>query len=169
MKLKFLFIIFLNFFFSNFSLASKVAIIDFNYIINNSNTGKKIIDKLEKINSENIDLLKNEQLLLVKERQEVEKKKNILSQDELNNLITVLNDKFNKFNQKQEDMSGKFNELRQIEITNFVKKINPIIEKFMIDNNIDMILKKESIYISQTENDITSELLKLVDINFDKQ
>jgi len=86
----------------------------------------------------------------------------------LNNLIVVLNDKFNKFNLKQEDMSVKFNELRQIEINNFVKKINPIIEKFMIDNNIDMILKKESIYISQSKFDITKELLQLVNTKFDK-
>ena len=79
-----------------------------------------------------------------------------------------MNDKFNKFNLKQEDMSVKFNELRQIEINNFVKKINPIIEKFMIDNNIDMILKKESIYISQSKFDITKELLQLVNTKFDK-
>jgi len=168
MKLKFLLIIFLNFFLFNISLASNVAFIDLNYIINNSNTGKNIINKLEKINSENINILKNEQLLLVNEREEIEKKKNILSKDELNNLIVVLNDKFNKFNLKQEDMSVKFNELRQIEINNFVKKINPIIEKFMIDNNIDMILKKESIYISQSKFDITKELLQLVNTKFDK-
>ena len=168
MKLKFLLIIFLNFFLFNISLASNVVFIDLNYIINNSNAGKNIINKLEKINSENINILKNEQLLLVNEREEIEKKKNILSKDELNNLIVVLNDKFNKFNLKQEDMSVKFNELRQIEINNFVKKINPIIEKFMIDNNIDMILKKESIYISQSKFDITKELLQLVNTKFDK-
>jgi len=168
MKLKFLLIIFLNFFLFNISLASNVGFIDLNYIINNSNAGKNIINKLEKINSENINILKNEQLLLVNEREEIEKKKNILSKDELNNLIVVLNDKFNKFNLKQEDMSVKFNELRQIEINNFVKKINPIIEKFMIDNNIDMILKKESIYISQSKFDITKELLQLVNTKFDK-
>jgi len=168
MKLKFLLIIFLNFFLFNVSLASNVGFIDLNYIINNSNAGKNIINKLEKINSENINILKNEQLLLVNEREEIEKKKNILSKDELNNLIVVLNDKFNKFNLKQEDMSVKFNELRQIEINNFVKKINPIIEKFMIDNNIDMILKKESIYISQSKFDITKELLQLVNTKFDK-
>ena len=168
MKLKIIILIFLNFFFFQISIASNIAYIDLNYIINNSNSGKIIIDKLEDINIKNLNLLKKEQSSLNNEKTEIEKKKNILSNDELNKKINILNDKLEKFNQKQEVMSAEFKELRNNEIANFLKKINPIIETFMIDNKIDLILKKESIYISKTEYDITNKLITLINKNIDK-
>ena len=58
MKLKIIILIFLNFFFFQISIASNIAYIDLNYIINNSNSGKIIIDKLEDINIKNLNLLK---------------------------------------------------------------------------------------------------------------
>jgi outer membrane protein len=168
MKLKIIILIFLNFFFFQISIASNIAYIDLNYIINNSNSGKIIIDKLEDINIKNLNLLKKEQSSLNNEKTEIEKTKNILSNDELNKKINILNDKLEKFNQKQEVMSAEFKELRNNEIANFLKKINPIIETFMIDNKIDLILKKESIYISKTEYDITNKLITLINKNIDK-
>ena len=168
MKLKIIILIFLNFFFFQISIASNIAYIDLNYIINNSNSGKIIIDKLEDINIKNLNLLKKEQSSLNNEKTEIEKTKNILSNDELNKKINILNDKLEKFNQKQEVMSAEFKELRNNEIANFLKKINPIIETLMIDNKIDLILKKESIYISKTEYDITNKLITLINKNIDK-
>ena len=168
MKLKIIILIFLNFFFFQISIASNIAYIDLNYIINNSNSGKIIIDKLEDINIKNLNLLKKEQSSLNNEKTEIEKTKNILSNDEINKKINILNDKLEKFNQKQEVMSAEFKELRNNEIANFLKKINPIIETFMIDNKIDLILKKESIYISKTEYDITNKLITLINKNIDK-
>lgn len=168
MKLKIIILIFLNFFFFQISIASNIAYIDLNYIINNSNSGKIIIDKLEDINIKNLNLLKKEQSSLNNEKTEIEKTKNILSNDELNKKINILNDKLEKFNQKQKVMSAEFKELRNNEIANFLKKINPIIETFMIDNKIDLILKKESIYISKTEYDITNKLITLINKNIDK-
>jgi outer membrane protein len=168
MKLKIIILIFLNFFFFQISIASNIAYIDLNYIINNSNSGKIISDKLEDINIKNLNLLKKEQSSLNNEKTEIEKTKNILSNDELNKKINILNDKLEKFNQKQKVMSAEFKELRNNEIANFLKKINPIIETFMIDNKIDLILKKESIYISKTEYDITNKLITLINKNIDK-
>ena len=62
-------------------------------------------------------------------------------------------------------MSREFNNLRQVEMTNLLKKINPIIEKYMINKNIDLILKKENIIISKNEYDITIELMQIIDQN----
>lgn len=147
------------------SYANTIVYIDLNYILNNSIFGKNIIDKLEKINVENINSLKKEQSELNKEKNEIENKKNILSKDELNQKISILNSKLEQFNKKQQIMSDEFKKLRDSEIENFFQKINPIIKQFMIDNNIDYILKKENIYISKSEYDITEKLIKLINNN----
>ena len=165
MKKNFFFLVFLNFFLINNSFANNIVFIDLNYIINNSITGKNVINKLEDINNKNLNLLKKEQLLLNKERDDIEKTKNILSQEDLNKKILILNQKLQEFNNKQDLMSGEFKNLRQLEMKNLLDKINPIIEKYMLDNNIDLMLKKENIYISKKDFDVSKKLIELINKN----
>ena len=165
MKKNFLLLVILNFFLINNSFANNIVFIDLNYIINNSITGKNVINKLEDINNKNLNLLKKEQLLLNKERDDIEKTKNILSQEDLNKKILILNQKLQEFNNKQDLMSGEFKNLRQLEMKNLLDKINPIIEKYMLDNNIDLMLKKENIYISKKDFDVSDKLIELINKN----
>jgi len=166
MKYKFFFIIFLNFFFYNFTLANNIAFIDLNFVINNSILGKKVIEKLESANDKNLDLLKKEQKLLNDEKDEIEKTKNILSKEEIDKKILSFNDKLQNFNKKQDLMSKQFKELKQNEMSAFLDIINPIIEKYMIENNIDLMLKKENVYISKTEYDASDIIINLINNNF---
>jgi outer membrane protein len=166
MNSKFFLIFFLNFFLFNISFANNIAFIDLNFIINNSNVGKKVIEKLESTNNKNLDLLKKEQKLLNDERDEIEKTKNILSQEELNNKILSLNNKLQNFKKKQDSMSKQFQEFKQNEMSLLMNKINPIIEKYMIENNIDLMLKKENVYISKTEYDASNKIINLINNNF---
>ena len=166
MNSKFFLIFFLNFFLFNISFANNIAFIDLNFIINNSNVGKKVIEKLESTNNKNLDLLKKEQKLLNDERNEIEKTKNILSQEELNNKILSLNNKLQNFKKKQDTMSKQFQEFKQNEMSLLMNKINPIIEKYMIENNIDLMLKKENVYISKTEYDASNKIINLINNNF---
>lgn len=165
MKKIFLLLVILIFFLSNSSYANNIAFIDLNYIINKSIIGKNVINKLEDINNKNLNLLKKEQSLLNKERDEIEKTKNIISEEELNKKILILNQKLQEFNKKQDLMSGEFKDLRKLEMKNLLDKINPIIEKYMLDNNIDLMLKKENIYISKNDFDVSKKLIELINKN----
>ena len=165
MKFRLFFLIILNIFFFKLTLADNITYLDLNYIINNTISGKKIISKLNSINNQNLSLLKKEQEVINIEKEEIEKTKNLLSNEELNKKIEVFNIKLLKFNEKQENLSNDFKNLKKIEITNLINKINPLIEKFMIENNIDLILKKENIYVGKSENDITFKLIDLINKN----
>jgi len=166
MNSKFFLIFFLNFFLFNISFANNIAFIDLNFIINNSIIGKKIIEKLESTNNKNLDLLKKEQKLLNDEKDEIEKTKNILSKEEIDKKILSFNDKLQNFNKKQDLMSKQFKELKQNEMSALLDIINPIIEKYMIENNIDLMLKKENVYISKTEYDASDIIINLINNNF---
>jgi len=137
-----------------------------NFIINNSIIGKKVIEKLENINKENLDFLKKEQKFLNDESDKIEKTKNILSREELDKNILNLNNMLLNFNKKQDLMSKEFNELKKNEMSSLLNKINPIIEKYMIENNIDLMLKKENVYISKTEYDVSNIIINLINNNF---
>ena len=166
MKKRILFILFLSFFYLNNVSANNLAYLDLNYLLNNSLSGKNLIKNLEVLNNQNIEKLKKEQVTLNNERDNINKIKNIISSEELNNKISVLNEKLNKFQQKQDKMSQEFKQKREEEIRNFFNKINPIIEKYMLDNSIDLILKKENIFISKKNFDITNIIIELINQNF---
>ena len=63
-------------------------------------------------------------------------------------------------------MSKQFKELKQNEMSALLDIINPIIEKYMIENNIDLMLKKENVYISKTEYDASDIIINLINNNF---
>lgn len=159
MKKNFLIYYVLSFFLFNLSYAENIAYIDLNYLVNNTIVGKKVLDKLETINKKNLNILSEEQQSLNNARNDIEKQKNILSKKELENKIIDLNNKFEKFNLRQETKINELNNLRQTELKKLFLKINPIIENYMINENIDLILKKESIYISKTKYDITKLII----------
>jgi len=166
MKKRILFILFLSFFYLNNVSANNLAYLDLNYLLNNSLSGKNLIKNLEVLNNQNIEKLKKEQVTLNNERDNINKIKNIISSEELNNKISVLNEKLNKFQQKQDKMSKEFKQKQEEEIKNFFNKINPIIEKYMLNNNIDLILKKENIFISKKNFDITNIIIELINKKF---
>ena len=52
---------------------------------------------------------------------------------------------------------------RNRNILNFIKLINPIIEKYMSDNSISILLDKKNIFIASKNYDITKNLITLID------
>jgi len=168
MKLITLIFTIIFFFGINTSIANNLAYIDLNLIINNSIAGKNVIKKINEVNDKNLEILKKDQLELNKQKNEIEKTRNILSDIEFNQNLNDLNDKIEKFKKKQETMSIEFKDLRQSEINGLITRINPIIEKFMIENKIDLILKKENVYISISKFDITDDLIDLINQTISK-
>ena len=165
MKNKLLLSIIFYFFLINFLYANNIALIDLNFIINNSLVGKNVLKKLDDVNNKNLNILKKDQESLNRENEDIEKTKNILSKDELDKKILTLNDKLKNFNQKQNFMSKEFQELKQKEMTELLNKINPIIEKYMIENNSDLMIKKENTYISKIELDVSKKIVELINKN----
>ena len=46
-----------------------------------------------------------------------------------------------------------------------IQKINPLLVNFMKQNSIEILLRKESIYLSQNANDVTKNVLELINKN----
>ena len=80
---------------------NKIAFIDIDKIINESEFGKKTFKNIDdNFKKENKKLLEIEKKLVLKEK-EILKQKNILSEDELNNKITNLKKEINDFKKKE--------------------------------------------------------------------
>ena len=87
-------IIFIILFFINNTFAdNKVVFLDIDYVLSNSNKGKILLKTLEKKNNINIEQLQSKEKILKDLEQDLEKKKNIISEQELNNQINNLKQK----------------------------------------------------------------------------
>ena len=155
------------FFFSITSLnaSEKIAFIDVDYILNNSNLGKLIFKELETINKENIKKLSQREILIKQKKDSINKTKNISSKEQLEKDILNFNNDVEKFRSEKDKILKDFKLLKETKLDNFLKKINPIIQDYMKKNSIDIVLEKKQIFIGSSSVDITNEIIKLVNGN----
>ena len=144
---------------SNVYSNEKVFFIDLDLVIKDSNYGKKILDNINKINEENISILKKNEGELRSIEEDIKKKQNILSQDELNKEIAVLKKKVNVFNTEKDNMVNELKKTRKESIKNFFEKVSPIIQTYMEENSISILLDRKNVFIGRVNSDITTEII----------
>lgn len=168
MKYIFKTIFLLIFFLTQYSIAysKNIVFLDFEFAITNSNIGKKTLDNLEKINSEENEKLKIIEQSLNKKNEEINNLKNIVSKEEIEKKINEFQEEIKKFNIEKNKVQKKFIANKNKQLDELLKKINPLIIEYMSDNSIELILSKKSVYLGKTELDITENILKIINENF---
>ena len=81
-------------FFLNISISNsneKTVYIDIDYVLNNSNLGKSIYLELDKLNKKNVELLNSKEKEIQAKKDSINKKKNIVSDEALNEEISLFN------------------------------------------------------------------------------
>ena len=157
---KVILLLFLTISYSNSN--EKVAYIDLDFLFNNSIEGKKIILKLEELKKISIEKIKSKEDNLIKLEKDLNQKKNILSEEEFKKKLTNLKSKVVKFRENKNNINMKFEEEKKNQIKFFFNDINPYITKFMEQNQITIIIDKKNIFIGSSKNDITNEILNLI-------
>ena len=168
MKKKFLSLFFIIFILNiNHSLSSeKTAFIDIDFVLNNSYLGKSIYKELEKINKNNIKKLTLKEENIKKKKDIINKTKNITSKEKLEKDIILFNQELEVYRVEKDQIFDQFKKKKQQDLENFLKQINPIIQEYMKTNSIDIVLDKKQIFIGNSKNDITQDILDLVNKKF---
>lgn len=138
---------------------SNIGFIDIDFLIKNSEIGKKTLKILEDKNLENIKILKKKEKKLLDEENELKNKKNIISSDEFNNEVKILQIKIKELRNEKKLLANNFNELKNKELNELLKKYNVVIQDFMSKNSIDIIIDKKNIYIGKASSDLTKLIL----------
>ena len=141
----------------------KIVYLDLDNVVNSTIAGKSIINKLEK--SKNVALLKFEkkEKELKKIEDEIKKQKNIISEVELKKKLIDFRKEVNIFRQDRQKVINEFNNRKKIEFDEFFKKITPIIEKYVNEKDIDMVLDRKNIFVVTKKKDITQEIINIID------
>ena len=168
MTKKFLSLFFITFILNiNHSLSSeKTAFIDIDFVLNNSYLGKSIYKELEQINNSNIKKLALKEENIKKKKDIINKTKNITSKEKLEKDIILFNQELEVYRVEKDKIFDQFKKKKQQDLENFLKQINPIIQDYMKTNSIDIVLDKKQIFIGNSKNDITQDILDLVNKKF---
>jgi len=165
---KFLIII-LFFFSSNHLLASeKIMFIDVNYIFSNSVAGKDITNKVKMDfdkSQKNLEILKNK---LINDEKKLINQKNILSKEEFEKNLFDLKNEMEEFNNQRIKLNSEIDVYRNKLQSSFSLELSNIIQKYANENNIDLIIDKNTILVGKNVLDATKDVLELFDKNIKK-
>ena len=153
------------FFVSKSYSSEKIVFINFEYVINNSNYGKTIFEELNKIRNENIEKLKLKEKILKDQESEIKTKKNVISKEDLNKKIKLLNVNINEFQNLKKSMENDLNKIKSKKLNDFMDQINPLLEKYMDENSVDIMLDKKNMLIGKKTINKSDEILKLINKN----
>ena len=158
----FLIVIFFLLSFTKVWSNENIAFLDVELIINKSEPALKIIKKIEKLRDKESKKLKEIENELNKKNEEILKTKNLISEEELKNKISVLRKEANSFEKLRKKTIKDLNIKKNNELSEFLKLIDPLVRKYMRENSIDIIIDKKNIFMAKAENDITNDILQII-------
>ena len=158
-KIFFIFI----FFFFNVTLVNSsepIAYIDMDFIIKNSEIGKKTLNSINILNEKNINELKKKEKILKDLESKIISKKNIISKENYDKEVLMFKEKANKFKEDQSKMVDDFNNYKKKELDGILSKISPIINAYMEKKSVKILLDSKNILIGRSNLNLTNEVLK---------
>ena len=157
-----LFFIFI-FFFLNFAQAKSsepIAYIDMDFIIKNSEIGKKTLETIDSLNKNNINELKKKEKILKDLESKIISKKNIISKENFDKEVLLFKEKAKKFKEDQSKMVKDFNNFKKKELDAILSKISPIINAYMEKKSVKILLDSKNILIGRSNLNLTNEVIK---------
>ena len=159
MKFFFIFI----FFFLNLTQTNSsepIAYVDMDFIIKNSEIGKKTLNLINNLNSKNINELKKKEKILKDLENDIISKKNIISKEDFDKEVLLFKEKANKFKEDQSKMVKDFNNYKKKEFDGILIMISPIINAYMEKKSVKILLDSKNILIGRSNLNLTNEVIK---------
>ncbi|MDC0428317.1 OmpH family outer membrane protein [Candidatus Pelagibacter sp.] len=141
----------------------KTSYVDIDYILSNSIAGKSLLEKLKKEEKLKIDKFKISDENFRDKEKKIIAKKNLITNEEINKELKSLQIEFQSYKKNKIQEIKEFKDKRNRNVLNFIKMINPIIENYMTENSISILLDKKNIFIASKDYDITKNLITLID------
>ena len=163
---KLLLVLFIFFISINFSNSKETAFIDIDFIIANSNIGKKVLLNINKLDKENIENLKKKNKSLQELEVTIKNKKNVISDEAFEKEVVSFQKKVQNFKKEKDIIVKNFNDFKKKELENIFKKISPIINDYMEANSISILLDSKNIFMGVKESNLTKGILEKINKEF---
>tara|TARA_B100001063_G_C16746614_1_gene547901 strand:+ start:221 stop:712 length:492 start_codon:yes stop_codon:yes gene_type:complete len=161
MKKVFFFLI-ISLFFSSKVSSTSISIVDITFLLKNSNKGKNIQKELDSLNKKNLKIFSDKKKNLEVKEKKIASKKNILSKEDFNNEVLNFKKEVANYESERRKSAQKINNIKLSKIAKLLAEINKILVDYSSKNSISTIIDKKNVIITKQENDITKEILKIL-------
>ena len=134
----------------------KIVVLDLTYVLNNSKAGKNAQDFLKKSYNNNLKKYADMEKALKKEEQDLLTKKTVLSKKEYTKKTDELRKKVIDFQSQRRSAIDKIATQRSNSRATLIQALDPILEAYIKEKNIALILDKKFALGGVPENDITT-------------
>ena len=142
--------------------SEKIVYLDVEKIMQESIAGKAIIEKIKKKRETSISKFKKKEKEIVEKEKKLISQKNVLSEEEFKKKIQDLRVDISEYQKERNNASNDIARTRIKASTNLIKKLTPILESYSKENSIRIIIQKKHIVMGSKEDDITKDILDLV-------
>ena len=157
---KFFVVTFLLLIYTHASAEQKVAYLDMKFVLNNSKAGKAAQDFLKKSFNDNAKKFTDIEKKLKNEENDLLKKKNILAKEEYAKRSDDLRKKVIDYQSERRSSLDKIATQRAKARETLMKKIEPIVDSYINENNISIVMDKKNMIGGLKEYDITNIIVE---------
>tara|TARA_B100000579_G_scaffold374900_1_gene339397 strand:- start:677 stop:1159 length:483 start_codon:yes stop_codon:yes gene_type:complete len=136
--------------------------LDFKYILNQSDAGKKAQSYLKKKLDNGIKALQKKEKAIQEEERKIIQQKKVISAEEYKKKVTELRNKVASLQKERDSLLTEVSKQRSKARSELLKNLNPIIKEYMKEKNIRMVLDKKSMLLADDSLDITQNIVKLL-------
>tara|TARA_B100001996_G_scaffold319218_1_gene262985 strand:+ start:531 stop:1052 length:522 start_codon:yes stop_codon:yes gene_type:complete len=155
-------LIFLLLSFFNSSYSEDLYFVNMQKILNNSKAGSTAQESLKKEFAAQTKKFKGESAALKKQETELISQKKSLSPEEYKKKVSALRKKNIDFQTRRRNASNDFLKKKTNARNKLIKAINPILQKYMSENNVMMIINEKNVILANSKRDLTQTVIDLL-------
>ena len=140
-----------------------IVVLDLKYVLNNSKAGKGAQDFLKKSFKDSTQKYSDMEKALKKEEQDLLTKKTVLSKEEYVKKSDALRKKVIDYQSQRRASVDKITTLRTESRQKLIEAIDPILEIYLKENNISLVVDKKYTLGGNPETDITKIITEKLD------
>ncbi len=136
--------------------------LDFKYILNESEAGKKAQNFLKNKLESGIKDLKNKEKKIQEEEKKIIAQKKVISSEEYKKQVENLRSKVQSLQKERNNLLETVAKQRSKARNELLKNLNPIIKDYMKEKKIRMVVDKKSLLLADENLNITKDIINLL-------
>ena len=159
-NLKKIFLILITFLYFNSTVYAEIPyFVDFKFILNQSDAGKKAQNFLKNKLETGLKNIKDKQQKIQEEEKKIIEQKKVLSPEEYKKKVSDLRKKVSLLQKERSQILDSVAKQRTKARNELLKNLNPIIRDYMNEKKIRMVIDKKSILLADENLDLTQEII----------
>ena len=136
--------------------------IDFKYVINESIAGKKAQKDLTNQLEKGLNQVKTKEKKIQEDEKKIVQQKKLITPEEYKKKVNELRTEVSKLQKERQKLPNSVAQRRAKAKNELLKNLNPLIEAYMKEKNIKMVIDKKYLLLANKQLDITKDITNLL-------